>query len=561
MGAHGSAELLVHVIDPNREVEPSFWQWNVTTKSGENLVGVIANENATSLTLRHSAGDVEVAKADIVTQQNTRRSLMPEGFEGLGADALRDLLTFMCAQEQNFRVIDLRGAYTADSRRGAFAREDAREETVSLKTFGNVTVQGVPFFIMDPAKSPKGANFVALKGGANRGDFSTDHPRRVEIPVNATAASLHFLGGVGGGAWPAGGETTRGKAALKVMVAFADGTQEEHILRNGEHVASATERAEVPLSVYAGDLTRRGQLRYFALNLRTKGQLKKVVLESFDNDIVPCTVAMTASAVPATASLKSSGAPSTPAPGVGLTGPKEGGKGDAPLPLLAPAQWEQGKTKVLLISGGSSHKFTEFFGATDSATLRAAGFSVHYTEDRDQATAELANADVAVVSVNRMHFDTPAYREALFAFAAKGKGIVMLHPGTWYGYAQWPELNARIVGGGARGHDKLGKYKINVLQPAHPIMRNVPPVFEVVDELYYINAEPDKIPSGTAPITVLAETSPSQKYGKPHPAVWLTQHPSARIVGITLGHDERVHDLDAFKTLLSNAVRWSSQNK
>ena len=53
MGAHGRAALLVHVIDPNREVDPSFWQWNVTTKSGETLSGVIAGENAASITLRN----------------------------------------------------------------------------------------------------------------------------------------------------------------------------------------------------------------------------------------------------------------------------------------------------------------------------------------------------------------------------------------------------------------------------------------------------------------------------------------------------------------------------
>ena len=38
-------------------------------------------------------------------------------------------------------------------------------------------------------------------------------------------------------------------------------------------------------------------------------------------------------------------------------------------------------------------------------------------------------------------------------------------------------------------------------------------------------------------------------------------HPTARIVGITLGHDERVHDLAAFKTLLANAVRWVARSK
>ena len=32
MGAHGRAELLGHIVDPNREVDPSFWQLNVTTK-------------------------------------------------------------------------------------------------------------------------------------------------------------------------------------------------------------------------------------------------------------------------------------------------------------------------------------------------------------------------------------------------------------------------------------------------------------------------------------------------------------------------------------------------
>ena len=55
MGTHGRAELLAHIVDPNREVDPSFWQWNVTTRKGETLVGVIASENAASLTLR-SAG-------------------------------------------------------------------------------------------------------------------------------------------------------------------------------------------------------------------------------------------------------------------------------------------------------------------------------------------------------------------------------------------------------------------------------------------------------------------------------------------------------------------------
>ena len=231
-------------------------------------------------------------------------------------------------------------------------------------------------------------------------------------------------------------------------------------------------------------------------------------------------------------------------------GRRKAAKGTHRCRQSKPVVWAAGKTKVLVIGGGSSHDFGKFFGGTDVATLTAAGFSVNYTEDRDQAAAEIGNADVAVISVNRQFFDTPAYRKALADFAASGKGLVMLHPGTWYGYAQWPELNATIVGGGARGHDRIAKFSVNAVKPDHPVMKGVPASFEVEDELYYMNAEPDKIPAGTAPIEVLAETSPSVRFKQPHPSVWITQHSTARIVGIALGHDERVHDLQPFKTLL-----------
>ena len=568
MGAHGRAELLAHILDPNREVDPSFWQWNVTTRRGETLAGVIASENAAGLTLRNAAGDVEVKKDDIVTRENTRRSLMPEGLEAMGAESLRDLLTFMVGGEQRFRVVDLRQAYTADSRRG-FRREDERDETVTLQKFGDVTVAGVPFFVMDPARSPNGANLVALRGGPGRGNVADEFPMRIEIPASVTAASLHFLGGVGGWAWPAGGDSTRGTPVLKVTVQFADGSSQEHVLRNGEYFADAFAAADVPRSVAAAGFTRRGQVRYFALNLGKSAQLSRIVLESYDNDIVPATIAITAGTdpVPGATSGGSAAAPAqaqagapvqtAPAAPAPTQGPKEGGKGDGPLPETKPIVWAAGKTKVLIIGGGSSHDFGKFFGGTDRATLEAAGFSVNYTEDRDQAAAEIGRADVAVISVNRQFFDTPEYRKALFDFAAAGKGLVMLHPGTWYGFAQWPELNAAIVGGGARGHDRIAKFSVNAVKPEHPVMKGVPASFEVEDELYYLNAEPGKIPAGTAAIEVLAETSPSVRFKQPHPAVYVTTHPRARIVGITLGHDERVHDLAAFKTLLVNAVKWA----
>ena len=243
----------------------------------------------------------------------------------------------------------------------------------------------------------------------------------------------------------------------------------------------------------------------------------------------------------------------------GTVGPKEGGRGDAPLPETKPIVWVAGKTRVLMVGGGSSHPYGTVYNPLDTAILESAGYAVQYTEDRDQAAAELGKADIALLSVNRRYFDAPEYRKALMDFAAAGKGIVLLHAGVWRMWPEWPEFYQQIVGGWATSHDRLGPFTVNVVKPAHPVMQGVPANFTVEDELYHENAEPASIAAGTSPIEILAETQPSARYMTTHPSVWVVSHPKARIVGIALGHDQRVHDLPAFKALLTNAVKWTSR--
>ena len=558
MGAHGPAELLVHIVDPNREVDPSFWAWNITTKKGETLAGVIVTENQASLTLRNQVGDFEIKKGDIATRENTRRSLMPEGLEALGAETLRDILAFICGGEQKFRVVDLREAYTADSRRGLFASEEATGDTVHFAKFGNVTADGVPWFVMDPVKSSTGANLIVLKGGG-KNNVAYQNPQKVEVAMHTAAKQLHLLSGIAGWGYPA---IRDDRVALKVTVNHSAGAPEVFELKNGEAFADYNREIEVPGSAFVEGVVNRGQLRRITLPVANAAPITKLVLESLDNGVTAVVAAITAD-ISGEGPKPVSGAPVSreekkPGAAAAETGPKEGAKGDGPLVAVTPVNWEAGKTKVLVIGGGSSHNFAKFFGETDVVTLKAAGFTVHYTEDRDQAAAELANADVAVISVNRKFFDTAVYRKALMDFAAAGKGIIMLHPGTWYGFGGWPELNAQIVGGGARGHDRIHPFEVKAVKGEHPIMAGVPASFTVEDELYYVNAEADKIPAGTAKITVLAETSPSEKYKAGHPSVWITEHAKAKVVGIALGHDARVHDLKAYQQILANAVRWAS---
>ncbi|MEY4484595.1 MAG: hypothetical protein RL693_2047, partial [Verrucomicrobiota bacterium] len=212
MGAHSPADLIIAVLDPNREVDPSFYVWNIVKKNGEALAGVIAQENTATLQLRNQAGTFEIPKDQIANRENTKRSLMPDGFEAFGPENLRDLMAFLNASETRFRIVPLANAYTADTRRGLFASEEATGDTVHFVKFGNITAEGVPYFIQDPAKSQNGANIIALKGGGGKA-AAQSYPGRVEIAMNMSAKRLHLLSGIAGWGYPA---TQDDRPAMKI---------------------------------------------------------------------------------------------------------------------------------------------------------------------------------------------------------------------------------------------------------------------------------------------------------------------------------------------------------
>jgi type 1 glutamine amidotransferase len=301
-------------------------------------------------------------------------------------------------------------------------------------------------------------------------------------------------------------------------------------------------RFDVPGSKRVEGVVQRHHIRYFSIPVEKRAVISKIALESYKNGVSPTVLAITASTdAPIPRQIYAAAPKPAPKPPEAL--PKSG--------ETLPPEAQPGALRVLLIGGGSSHDFEQWFHQDDSATLKAAGKIVPaYTANLEEALALLPNADVVVISANQAPFGTPPFQQALQAFAAAGHGIVVLHPGVWYNWAPVSGYNARIVGGGARSHDALGPFTVTVAQPQHPIMRDVPATFEVTDELYQVVLEP------TANCDVLATTSTSKRTNQQHPSVWTVPNPTARIACIALGHDGKVHDLPAFKTILVNAVRW-----
>ncbi len=307
MGAHGPAELLVSIVDPNREVDPSFVAWNIETKDGKLHSGVIARENPASLLLKSLAGQEDIRIADIKTRVNTGRSLMPEGFEGLGGEALRDILTFICGEDAlKFRVLDLSKAFTVTSAHGTYMNQNDSPENFHFAKMGMLTLGGVPFNLVSPEKSANGKNVVQLKGGPD-GVFSKTHmPKSVEIPGGGFKANrLHFLGNVGGWAYPYSQDAG---VVMKAIVHFVGGASETIDFKNGVEFADYINHVDVPGSKFAEGVTKNGQVRWCSKQLKTTAPIEKIVLESADTGVAPTTFAITAQLADANAPLQS-GAP------------------------------------------------------------------------------------------------------------------------------------------------------------------------------------------------------------------------------------------------------------
>jgi putative membrane-bound dehydrogenase-like protein len=89
--------LLAAIIDPSAAVESKYLSYNVITKDGKSLSGIIATETGSSITLLAAGGKREsLLRGDIEALQSSGKSLMPDGLEKqLKPQDLSDLIEFV----------------------------------------------------------------------------------------------------------------------------------------------------------------------------------------------------------------------------------------------------------------------------------------------------------------------------------------------------------------------------------------------------------------------------------------------------------------------------------
>ena len=88
---------LKNILDPSAVIEPRFVNYQIETKDGRSLSGVIQSETSTSLTLILGGGATEtLLRSDLKKIRASALSMMPEGLEqGLEPHAFADLIAYL----------------------------------------------------------------------------------------------------------------------------------------------------------------------------------------------------------------------------------------------------------------------------------------------------------------------------------------------------------------------------------------------------------------------------------------------------------------------------------
>jgi putative membrane-bound dehydrogenase-like protein len=91
------ADLLIAVLDPNREAQPNFTNYTLVTLAGKVITGMIASETANSVTLRRAEGKQDIVlRSNIESLTSSGKTLMPEGLEkDVTPQQLADVISFV----------------------------------------------------------------------------------------------------------------------------------------------------------------------------------------------------------------------------------------------------------------------------------------------------------------------------------------------------------------------------------------------------------------------------------------------------------------------------------
>ncbi len=167
-------------------------------------------------------------------------------------------------------------------------------------------------------------------------------------------------------------------------------------------------------------------------------------------------------------------------------------------------------------------------------------------------------------STNNDVFDTDAQRLAFRRYIEAGGGFVGVHSVT--GTERNWKWFKNMMGGTFAWHAKFQKFKIQILDPAHPSMQGLPKVWEKEDECYFAK---ELFPGTTAilahDITSLNTTDTTQRnlivknaggYTELYPAAWTHDFDGGHTWFTALGHDKKDYSDPVYVQHIFQGIRF-----
>lgn len=165
---------------------------------------------------------------------------------------------------------------------------------------------------------------------------------------------------------------------------------------------------------------------------------------------------------------------------------------------------------------------------------------------------------------NNQVFDTEAQKVALMRFVQAGGGIVGIHIAcgternwTWF---------KQMIGGSFLMHPKLQAFNVLPVEPEHPSVAVIPPVWTVQDECYFLR---DMNP--TMRVLMVADTKKLREaakdkplpdtFGQFVPIVWCNTFDGGRQWNTTLGHAKTSYTDPIFMQHILGGLKWAAAKK
>ncbi len=139
---------------------------------------------------------------------------------------------------------------------------------------------------------------------------------------------------------------------------------------------------------------------------------------------------------------------------------------------------------------------------------------------------------------------TPDQERAIVDFVERGGGFFAVHNSTGLYPEGGPYL--KLLGGTYNGHGPLERFRVRVLDPAHPITRGVTE-YEVADEQH--TPVPDE-----GKVHFLLESRSAG--GVTASAGWVREPGKGRVAYLANGHTRDALEHPTYQLLMQNAMRW-----